>query len=1251
MRPSPGKGRFYVPVVCAALVLFLPYALRNLVVAPVALEVAEEVVSRRLGRPVSIDVGKFSGSWFWDLSLQDVSFEYGDGPFPLRSLRGERISLEYSPEELLTTDALAMVKSVEISALSVRLNRRPTVEEIEEEIRSETDLTATQIRKFLRRRAGTPRLDVEMEILLPGTAGTQGLSLAVEGQLEDSLAVNLGLGSRTLTLSAVRIPGELRIRTTEESSLPWVITADLRAARSTAPGVTGNLTLDTPEVSAGLRLVERTLEVAFETSERFFLEIESLLEELSLPLLALPKELHTGTLRTEITLSLLDSEPRTFFEALLSAETDFIDIVAIEGTAEAEGWRYAGSPNATAFLGAAWDPADRSIAIEGLRVEAMPLGRARISRAVLALGSDASVTLPTAASVEIPRVGELLSLLGVQGPSWILPLRLDGEVTSESFSVNFQGPSRIQVEGTGNLRRGTVDSGSFDVGLLTLDGGDRLNAQGSYRGSFLDDAGRLWLDFDAVLEKLSAPSFPGTLSADIALQGPPERPLFEVVFRVSELRVEDTVSSITGAVRQEANELVFEEVVWDGDEGTRLVVAARFPVVLPRDRPSIEDLLRGHLRIDGTIGGLRPFVPPDARRLFPPGAFDVSGETTGRKSDERGLDVSLSGENIDIDLFASGTEEVPRFDLDFRVAGVRIGGASTELKGRLSQDERGVALHGIEGRGEDGLSFEAKGRLPIRLEQAGLSFAGLRGGSLSLDGDIPVLHPFLPQGLRSLIPGGPAHFDGRLEEETGDLSFRLTFEGVRREEYQVDGAPLGYTRVTVTVRLLETDRNRIASEARLSFDERDVVVQTGELVIPGIEDDAPRFRLPGLRYRGETEVDVPVSIGTAFLPELVYGEGTVEGSIASEGPLTDLRHDGALDLLDVGFRLSGGLPPVTALNGRVLIRSEGLELVEGTGELGRAPFQLTGAYRAGESASERRLEATLRGRSLLLASQPGIRVRSDVDLAARGPLSDLSLTGSLSLTDVRYTRDVPLLQFDSPPTVSEDEIQLFSVPGPFGASTSLNIQVSGDDTVTIANNVYRGTLSVDTRLRGTLEVPVLTGRVFADSGTVRLPVTDLSMTNISLEFPPENPFSPVLRAQGESQIRGYDIYVNAYGTVPVVEVQVSSNPPLPREQAILLLTTGHADIRGLGEGQRGIVTAGRFLSRRIGSLLLGPESQAEESVLDRVDISVGRRLSRSGNEVIEVDFRLGPGESWFLEFERDEYDRYNLSLAWRFSFR
>jgi translocation and assembly module TamB len=67
-----------------------------------------------------------------------------------------------------------------------------------------------------------------------------------------------------------------------------------------------------------------------------------------------------------------------------------------------------------------------------------------------------------------------------------------------------------------------------------------------------------------------------------------------------------------------------------------------------------------------------------------------------------------------------------------------------------------------------------------------------------------------------------------------------------------------------------------------------------------------------------------------------------------------------------------------------------------------------------------------------------------------------------------------------------------------------------------------------------------------------------------------------------------------------------------------------------------------------------PES--EESVLDRLDVEVGRSVSRTGQQTIEARFRLAKGfirrgEALYLVGEKDIYDTYNMGVRLVFRFQ
>lgn len=1128
MSPSFGRGRYYFPVLFAAVILLLPYTLRNHVVAPVAVRTAEAVLSRSMGRQVSLDVGRFSGSWFWDLSLEDLSFDYGEGPFPLNTASADGVSLSYDPFRLLEVDVLAAVSAVDVSGLRLLFNREPTVEEIEEEIEEEPDVTIQDLRRLLRREAGTPTVALDGEVSF-AQSDTGPIGVVIDGSLGQALRIELSARDDVLTMNFYKSRNGLRVVTDPEASTVGIdVSGDVAAPASPESSIAGSVRITSEPVSLEVVTWGRRLEFSVRIAEDFSDRVTEWSRRFSRELTLLPAEVVPGEVEVSGTLMLKEGYPPDFVSLALASSVS--PLKALSGRVElsASRWRYRGSPPTALDLSADWEDPEKPFRIRHLVVDAGDLGHMSVESAAIDLSRALPVTELESLDLRVSDLAEALRLSGVEEPEIVGPrVAVEANVSEARLAVELFGPGdapELSVEARGEgLLRGRVDSGSFDLSVPNATTGEEVGAiaaSGSFSGRLFGEEGQVTPDIELAIDRLSMPP--------LVASGPDGR-----------------VDSLTG------------------------------------------------------------------------------------------------------NLSVTGPLEHPHIALDFVAEGVHFGDVRFDLDGLVVQDERSLIVRRLNAESSEAVSLSVKGRLPIALGSGGISVRNLKSSSLIVDGRFAGVGRFVPEEAEPYVPGGTTVIEGRLVENTGDLTFRLTAEGERAEGAEREAAPLGYSEIALSLRLVEEAEDRIETEASLRLDDREVLRQTGWLAIPGLSNAAPRLGVEEGRLLSEIEMDIPLSILPTLLSSLIYAEGRLRGDLTVEGPLNDLSREGRLEIFDGGARFAGPLPVLTAVNGEVrLIRSE-IATESITGELGRAPFSASGTL----GLAERSLEAKVDGQNLLIVSQQGIRIRGDVDLAAAGTLENLDITGSVALTDGQYTRNVPLLRFDAPPTVDEEAVQLFSVSGDFGASTSLDIEATAENSMLVANNVYRGRLSADARLSGNLQVPVLTGRVFADSGTVRLPVTDLELTNISFEFPEDQPFSPRLQAQGETQIRGYDVFVQAYGTVPAIEVQVSSSPPLPQEQAILLLTTGYADIEALGEGQRSVVTAGRFVGRRLASFLFGPEEAEDATVFDRVEISVGRRLSQAGNEVIEVDFRLGSGETWYLEFERDEFDRYNLALAWRFSFR
>jgi translocation and assembly module TamB len=140
---------------------------------------------------------------------------------------------------------------------------------------------------------------------------------------------------------------------------------------------------------------------------------------------------------------------------------------------------------------------------------------------------------------------------------------------------------------------------------------------------------------------------------------------------------------------------------------------------------------------------------------------------------------------------------------------------------------------------------------------------------------------------------------------------------------------------------------------------------------------------------------------------------------------------------------------------------------------------------------------------------------------------------------------------------------------------------------------------------------------------------------------------------------GYDITAVIDGPYDEPVITLSSVPPLPDEELLMLLLTGQpprsSGVRSSEAKQSMNVAV--FIGRDVISRWFGgDEDDTTGDILDRFDIEVGRGITQQGEETIHSQFRLADdvlldGGSLYLTGERDYFDYYNGGIKLVFRFR
>ncbi|HMS09359.1 MAG TPA: translocation/assembly module TamB domain-containing protein, partial [Pyrinomonadaceae bacterium] len=248
-----------------------------------------------------------------------------------------------------------------------------------------------------------------------------------------------------------------------------------------------------------------------------------------------------------------------------------------------------------------------------------------------------------------------------------------------------------------------------------------------------------------------------------------------------------------------------------------------------------------------------------------------------------------------------------------------------------------------------------------------------------------------------------------------------------------------------------------------------------------------------------------------------------------------------------------------------------------------------------------------------------------------------------------------------------------------------NLSITGRDALIVRNNIADLTASVSLQLTGTTDNPRLAGRITSTSGTVFFRKDRYIIQRGVLEFPPDTNIDPVIFLQADSEINGYQVFVNLSGPLTdtaALNASVRSNPALPEQDVISLITTGSLSNTSTGIptlASTGINTAAEVLTdsiinapaRRATDRLFGLNVFEIDPIIsgERLDpsarLTVGRQinnnlrvtyatnLSQDQNQVIAFEYRVSDRLSFVAQYEQRSLsnvtqNRDNFSFEVRF---
>lgn len=396
-----------------------------------------------------------------------------------------------------------------------------------------------------------------------------------------------------------------------------------------------------------------------------------------------------------------------------------------------------------------------------------------------------------------------------------------------------------------------------------------------------------------------------------------------------------------------------------------------------------------------------------------------------------------------------------------------------------------------------------------------------------------------------------------------------------------------------------------------------------------------------------------IGIFKPFVPQITSLRGVVAGSLDVTGTASKPLINGQVTLENGGVVISPRQPSLSSLNGTVRFTPEEAVLDKLTGEVNAGPFELRGRVNLA-SLENPSYELTFSGKQILLMRSSDLRLRANIELKGSGDAASGLLSGSVGLVDGRIYRRLEITPLLAPSPLEDDRLYTPPqvdglVPPPF-ANWKVDITIRNETPFLLVGNIASGSIDPDLRIVGTLGHPRPIGHVQLTDTRAFLPFSTLLIKEGRIDFVESDPWIPHLDVRGSSEILDYDIQAFAFGPLNEGRLILRSDPPLPQEAIILLLTTGFAPgfYSGAGFGEAAAGQGGMLLLRAFARQFEWRGVDVD-SFLNRLQVTSVPPQTSGGRPTLRARFRVY--DQFSLMSEQDELGFYNVGATYRFQFR
>jgi len=398
-----------------------------------------------------------------------------------------------------------------------------------------------------------------------------------------------------------------------------------------------------------------------------------------------------------------------------------------------------------------------------------------------------------------------------------------------------------------------------------------------------------------------------------------------------------------------------------------------------------------------------------------------------------------------------------------------------------------------------------------------------------------------------------------------------------------------------------------------------------------------------------------------FVPMIASANGFLKLDFQASGTLAKPTYSGTAKVRVKSMRLADS--PVSDLrnvNVNLAIAGTTLTIQPSSLSASGGDVKLSGTVELG--GEEPVFDISARGSHFLLTRNNDYSFRGNPNLKLRGPFSSATVSGTVGIVESLFYKDVEILPFGVPRTteVPSPNLPTFtkqSTPGPAAKKSGgvqdwkLNLDVTTTDPILIRGNLARGEITGNVKVFGTIGNPKTSGTLSGNKLVADLPFSDLQVQTAIMTLRPDALTNPFINLRGSSNVGEYTVQVYLSGPVQNPNLILTSSPPLPDSEIMLLLATGSASAQ-LEDRQVASQKALQYLLEGIRRRNADKDKTVFQRLLknsDQIELSLGDTDQFSGRKFSSATLDLS--DQWDFTTQIDNQGQTRALVVFSIRFR